>query len=254
MLNIFRIPYGLEKPKITGRPAVFIQHGLLCSSSDWVVTGPENALAFILADYGYDVWLGNVRGNTYSKNHISLSPSSSDFWDFSWNEIGQHDLPAMIDFVISKTGQKKIHYIGHSQGTTSFFVMGSTRTDYNDKILSMHALAPVAFMSHLKSPFVRFFSPFVDQVEWIASAFGLNEFLPSNKLIQEAGGLLCHDESIFQEVCANVLFLIAGYNSPSLNRVRTYNIDIQLIVLFSKINILDSFTTYFGKYTSWCFS
>lgn len=139
---------------------------LLSSSTDWVVTGPQQGLAFILADAGYDVWMGNARGNTHSRKHLYLSPKKKEFWQFSWHEIGQIDLPSMINFVLEKTGESKLHYIGHSQGTTAFFVMGAL--DKNgvmmSKIKSMQALAPVAFMGNLKSPFVRAFAPFVTSI------------------------------------------------------------------------------------------
>ena len=39
------------------RPAVLLQHGLLQCSAVWVDNGPLQALAFILADAGFDVWL-----------------------------------------------------------------------------------------------------------------------------------------------------------------------------------------------------
>lgn len=81
-----------------GQP-VFLQHGLLSSSADWLLSGPEKGLAFILADLGYDVWLGNSRGNTYSRHHINMSNENALFWDFSWHEMAMYDIPAEIDFI-----------------------------------------------------------------------------------------------------------------------------------------------------------
>ena len=36
----------------------------------------------MLADLGYDVWLGNARGHNYSIAHVSLSVKSFAYWDF----------------------------------------------------------------------------------------------------------------------------------------------------------------------------
>jgi lysosomal acid lipase/cholesteryl ester hydrolase len=37
---------------------------------------------YVLADGGYDVWLGNARGNTYSRKHVKLTTETKKFWDF----------------------------------------------------------------------------------------------------------------------------------------------------------------------------
>lgn len=48
-------------------------------------------------------------------------------YDFSYNfvfspcsfdEMARFDLPAVINFILQKTGQEKIYYVGYSQGTT----------------------------------------------------------------------------------------------------------------------------------------
>lgn len=85
LLDIHRIPHGKDNGNETNKPVVFLMHGLLCSSADWVNMGPEKALAYILADAGYDVWMGNARGNTWSRKHITYNPNTdSDFWKFRY--------------------------------------------------------------------------------------------------------------------------------------------------------------------------
>lgn len=38
---------------------------------------------FVMADAGYDVWIGNIRGNFYGRRHMHLSPDEEKFWDFT---------------------------------------------------------------------------------------------------------------------------------------------------------------------------
>lgn len=109
--------------------------------------------------------MGNARGNTYSRRHVTMKPDNSQFWQFSWHEIGYYDVPAMIDYVLKETGMNKLHYIGFSQGTTVFWVMTSTRPEYNDKIISMQALAPIGYVSNIKSPLIRAIGPFTNSLE-----------------------------------------------------------------------------------------
>lgn len=115
----------------------------MMNSEVWVcLTERERCLPFALVEQGYDVWLGNNRGNKYSKKSIRYSPTSVNFWNFSIDDFAFHDIPNTIDYILSTTGQPSLSYIGFSQGTAQAFATLSIHPTLNDKVEVFIALAP----------------------------------------------------------------------------------------------------------------
>ncbi|XP_037942701.1 lipase 3-like, partial [Teleopsis dalmanni] len=213
IITLFRIPYSNKlQNQDAYRPIVLLQHGLFSCSDAWILTGPENALPFILADNGFDVWFGNARGNTYSRNHTTISLKHPNFWRFSWHEIGYYDIPAMIDYAIATNGQnqKSIHYVGHSQGTTVNLVLLSSRTEYNAKMKTVHLFAPVAFMSNMNDKLVRTLAPYLGHTNVYSALFGSQEFVPHNDLFMLLAYNACGSESILLGLCTSISYMLEG--------------------------------------------
>ncbi|XP_060665937.1 lipase 3-like isoform X1 [Drosophila nasuta] len=200
-----------------GATPVLLVHGLLDSSATWVMMGPGKALGYLLYEQGYDVWMANVRGNTYSRGHIKYTHNHAKYWDFTFHEMGVHDIPSSIDFILNKTGFPQLHYVGHSQGTVVFWIMGSERPEYMKKIIYMQALAPVAYLQHCKSPVVNFLAEVHSSVSFILKLIGVHEFLPQNEFIVMFNQLICDETTITKEICSNVIFLTTGFDKSQLN-------------------------------------
>ncbi|XP_013116274.2 lipase 3 [Stomoxys calcitrans] len=158
-LSIFRI--GNSKANRSGRssstttpqskPVVLLMHGITSSSDVWVIEGLANPLAYDLVDQGYDVWLGNSRGNAYGLRHLNMSSEDRQFWRFTFHEIGTIDLPDIIDFILKQTHETSLHYVGYSQGTSIGFVLLSTQPQYNMKFKTINMLAPVVYINHIRT-------------------------------------------------------------------------------------------------------
>lgn len=219
IIYIQRIPSGRNQDPSTGpKPVIFLQHGLLCSSSNWVINLPNEGFAFVLADAGFDVWLGNVRGNTYGLRHVKYPVHSDEFWNFSWDEMASQDLPAMLNFVTNKTSQSSIYYAAHSQGTLMAFAEFSRNKELAKKVKKFFAMGPVATVGHMESP-IKYLADAIDEIEILFDIFGVRDFLPSDAIIHWLAKHVCSDKDL-ETFCSDIIFIICGFDKKQLNETR----------------------------------
>lgn len=65
---------------------------------------------------------------------------------YSIHQIAYYDKPAEIDYVLNITGVEKIFYIGHSMGTAAFYMLASTRPEYNAKVKACFSLGTSIYL------------------------------------------------------------------------------------------------------------
>ncbi|XP_058808641.1 lipase 3-like [Phymastichus coffea] len=209
LLTLNRIP----GPK--NAPAVILQHGYSATSFDWVILGKKKGLAFLLAKEGYDVWLPNARGGIFSLCHVNYTSSEYSFWDFSFHEVGMYDLPAVITY-ISKIIDSDIYFVGHSMGTTSFYIMGVRQPETASKVKAMYSLAPVAYMNHVRG-ITRLVTKLANPVQSLIKKLSAGEInepgLLQNLLTQE----LCGKSLVNKRVCLFFIFSAVGFNYSQVN-------------------------------------
>ncbi|ETO27304.1 carboxylic ester hydrolase [Reticulomyxa filosa] len=249
ILGVFRIPFSRKESRgalNSGKPVVFLQHGLEDSSFTWVNNFENESLAYILSDNGYDVWMGNNRGNYFSQAHVTYTARSAEFWNFTfqnfflaflrtlallkkknplvtkkkkrYDEMGKYDTYAQINYVLEYVNQSKLAYVGHSEGTTQFFAMATSRHELQSKIAicyffvvclfacllvvvvdSIGGLAPVAYVGNCKSLVIDLLAAL--ELDKIFELFGVRQFLPGqiNRMITHVfAPPICHTTP---EVC-----------------------------------------------------
>lgn len=219
ILTVHRIPYSkYNRDETYSNKTVLLHHGLLASSADWIIPGPGKGLVYILSDAGYDVWMSNARGNTYSKAHSFHNIDSYEFWNFTFHEIGYYDLPAVIDYIVEqKTNDVELNYIGYSMGTTVLFTLLSTRPEYNKVLRTGIVIAPIAYMSDVKGP-LNVLADFGNNIEMFMKLFGAGEFLSRGLVVNFLSKHSCKVSNFEELICEMSMYILCGHDKDEFDR------------------------------------
>lgn len=167
------------------------------------------ATAYLLYDNGYSVWMGNARGTRPSKAHLHFNTTSKKYWSFSLHEIAVYDCKSFIDFILEKTNQTQLHYVGYSQGTTLFFILTSTLPEYNAKIRSMVAMAPAVRMTNSRHTFLNILSKYYGLIKEVLDYYKIYSIDYGNRALRWLAEFACkkiETESPF--LCQFILFFL----------------------------------------------
>jgi len=155
------------------------------------------------------------------KKHTTLNPDvdKSQFWDFTFDEMAEKDLPAMIQHTLDATKQSSLYYIGHSQGSSMGFALFSENPEWSkSKIQKFIALGPVAYLGNAESP-IKYLSPLAGSLTNLLNLIGQFEFLPSSSFTQWLASYFC-DTLDQPNICSNILFVTLGYDAVNMNNTR----------------------------------
>lgn len=235
ILKIFRI---LPKCSGTVKPyPVLLMHGFIDAADLWIAAGTRIGLGYVLASNCFDVWAVNGRGNDYSRKHVSLDPDKDpEFWNFTFDEHGYFDLPASIDYILRSTGKSKLFFVGHSQGSTLYFVMCSLKPEYNDKVRLAVQLGPVAWMKNLNHPLVLIAKQYVAIKAFLDGA-GIREIFAGDRLIHFVLDFMCRYSP---EFCEFGLSFATGY-MPRTISIETVPVALSHVVRGSSVKNLAHF-------------
>eukprot|EP00345_Euplotes_harpa_P001757 CAMPEP_0168331882 /NCGR_PEP_ID=MMETSP0213-20121227/8607_1 /TAXON_ID=151035 /ORGANISM="Euplotes harpa, Strain FSP1.4" /LENGTH=416 /DNA_ID=CAMNT_0008335761 /DNA_START=16 /DNA_END=1263 /DNA_ORIENTATION=- len=201
-LTVFRIPgrkgQSREEAKAEHKPVIFLQHGIVDSSDTFILNDEEKAPGFMLANAGYDVWLGNSRGSKHSREHQWLDPDDPNdqvaFWDYSFEEMAEYDVKANVEYILKTTGKSKLAIAAHSQGTTQMiYTMTNNNEWWNEKVSIFVCLAGVARLENCGSSTLQLLAK-EDFVMNTIKALGIYEMFPSKY----------YQNVVFSVICKNI--------------------------------------------------
>ncbi|XP_017777242.1 PREDICTED: lipase member K-like [Nicrophorus vespilloides] len=196
ILTIYRIPHGKER-SFGGQP-VYLLHGTLSSSEMWVNIG-NKSLAFKLADRGYDVWIGDARGNFNSLGHIKHDIDSNEYWNYTLDDLAYYDMPAVLNYISNETGKGgEIIHLGHSQGSLVALMYASRLPSHaKSHLKGLVLIGPVTYIRPVSNLITKMYSVLTSLIPYVGDR--------SNAITR-----FCTMNSYFFNICIKILDLSCG--------------------------------------------
>lgn len=133
--------------------------------------------------------------------------------------MADYDLPAGFKYIYAATG-KKIHYVGHSQGSIQMHVALSKNNPIVESLMDKYfAFGPVGYVNHITSPLFKLLDH--SALLKFYEIRHIYEFMPSfGWFTTEAGVIFCGE---FGKICADLMAGVMDAN-PSLDNYERYDV------------------------------
>jgi len=136
-----------------GQKAAFLLgHDMRANGVSWVSNGADS-IAFQLAAE-HDVWILHDRSTSVSSaHHLNLDINDPIFWDFDFEEIGENEIKAAIDYIQDNNKLQvdkwdKVSYVGHGSGAASALsALAKDNAYFSANVAQVIALAPTLRMN-----------------------------------------------------------------------------------------------------------
>ena len=155
-------------------------------------------------------------------SHATLTPDQKEFWEWSFEEMGTFDIPAIIDFIIEQTGQSKLSYVAHSMGTTQMFIGLSMLNDYYKEKLNLFvALAPPTRISNTQSVPLQMIAATIGPMSLLMEKMQMWNMFPPDYATDNAVADFC-DQNLDYCVAMLKVFTDGDPSVDNFDRVKTY--------------------------------
>eukprot|EP01017_Pseudomicrothorax_dubius_P021576 TRINITY_DN2322_c0_g1_i1.p1 TRINITY_DN2322_c0_g1~~TRINITY_DN2322_c0_g1_i1.p1 ORF type:complete len:439 (-),score=71.32 TRINITY_DN2322_c0_g1_i1:160-1476(-) len=158
ILRLFRV----QRPDQTNEfsqmlPIVVLLHDFADSAASFVLD--ERSPAYVFANLGFDVWLPNMRGNIYSKNHTMLRTDKRNFWTFTFQHSASYDLPVIFELVRRLNIARKVNVVALGEGALLLLagLSDDPESQISDSIQHIFLLAPIINLGASEASFFKEF-------------------------------------------------------------------------------------------------
>nr|XP_024361970.1 triacylglycerol lipase 1-like isoform X2 [Physcomitrium patens]XP_024361972.1 triacylglycerol lipase 1-like isoform X2 [Physcomitrium patens]XP_024361973.1 triacylglycerol lipase 1-like isoform X2 [Physcomitrium patens]XP_024361974.1 triacylglycerol lipase 1-like isoform X2 [Physcomitrium patens]XP_024361975.1 triacylglycerol lipase 1-like isoform X2 [Physcomitrium patens]PNR29753.1 hypothetical protein PHYPA_028447 [Physcomitrium patens] len=219
-----------SNPLTVRKGPAFLYHGIMEGGETWALNANDDSLAFMMANSGYEVWIGNTRSSNYTFGHLKFTRKEKEFWNWSWDDLVKSDLPSMLQYV-NNYSKQPVYYVGYSQGTMT--ALASLSEGSITALISKAALlSPIGSLKYITSPFASAASYlFVDEILLLS---GVAEFSANSDVGKRflditcaSSQVDCRHELISQITGTNCCFntsQISVYNKYSMQSTSMRNL------------------------------